>query len=77
MGKEKMKCEICGCNVRSSKNFKLFEAHDQFYVYLCSKHRHLGFKHSGKKSYYTHTEKYMLPMSILDFKILYNENESI
>lgn len=72
-----MKCEICGCNVRPSKNFKLFEAHDQFYVYLCSKHRHLGFKHSGKKSYYEHTEKYMIPMDILDFKILYNQTEMI
>lgn len=72
-----MKCEICGCIVRQSKNLKVFESYDQFYVYLCSKHRRLGFKHSGKKSYYSHVEKYMLPMEILDFKILYNQSEKI
>lgn len=79
MQKEKkiIRCEICGHKVTKSKNFKLFEAFDQFNVYLCPKHRSLGFKHSGKESYYTHIEKYMLPMNILDFKILYNTSEDI
>ena len=77
MEKEEMKCEICGCNVKHTKGFKLFETPDQFNVYLCAKHRQLGFKHSGKESYYMHTEKYMIPMDVLDFKILYNETESI
>ena len=69
------KCDICGCDVRKSKNLKLFECYDKFTVFLCAKHRNLGFKHSGNKSYYDHTEKYMIPMNILDFKILYNETE--
>lgn len=71
------KCEICGRNVRQSKNMKVFECTDQFYVFLCAKHRRLGFRHSGKKSYYNHIEKYMIPMDVLDFKIMYNETEFI
>jgi phage FluMu protein Com len=66
-----MHCEICNKRVLKTKNFKSFEAYDKFDVYLCPKHRHLGFRHSGKESYYTHIEKYMIPMEVEEFKRIY------